>query len=234
MVNNPIPIECRKVFYVSGERLLVRMTELGLEEASLASKANVSEQTIRNYLSSTLNQPWTANSKSYERVCVALEVDPTDLRLEMVPPASPNHDRAVLADQRFLGDPQTVRSIAGHWNASSIDLEIPGFVSYKNPIPWHGQVLIEQFGNRFDASGVDKDGDDVIASGVLLEDGNFMRFDYWIDNSALRQYGTSMVEFKGDGRTIEGIFVGRDAGHSNIGLVIAKLTLTRVETKSQK
>lgn len=229
MASNQSTSDCRRFFYVCGERLLARMTELGFDEAKLALKAGVSEQTVRNYLSSTASQPWNANSKSYERVCAALKLESASLRLEMTRPNTPNYDHAMLADQRFLGDPDTVRSIVGSWHAQSVDLEIPGYLSYKSPIPWHGQIVIEQFGNQFEAHGEDKDGDGVFACGVLMEDGNWLRFDYWIDNTMLREYGTAMVEYKGDGKTIEGIFMGRDAGHSNIGLVVAKLTLTRVD-----
>lgn len=205
------------------------MLELGLTEETLARKAGVAEQTIRNYLSSCDTQPWNANSKAFRRVCDVLNSKTSELHMELEETTTPNHDEAILANQRFIAAPDTVRAIAGKWNAASEDLEIPGYLSYKSRIAWHGQLTIEQTGARFEAFGVDKDQDGVLVTGVLTEHGNYLKFEYYLENPKLRQYGTGMVEYKGDGKTLEGIFIGRDAGHSNIGLVVAKLTLTRAD-----
>ena len=62
----------------------------------------------------------------------------------------------------------------------------------------------------------------------LFENGNWLCFEYWVNNKRLREYGTAMAEHDGDGKTIEGLFVGRDAGHSNRGIVVSKITLQRV------
>ncbi len=229
MANNDEGNRSRKVVIVCGQSLLERMTQLNFDEVQLARAAGVSEQTIRNYIGSNLQNPWHADSKSLKKVCVAIKALPEDLLLEIQATESLGLNRSIVADQRFLGDPETVRSIAGKWNASSADLEVPGYLNYRQPIPWHGTITIEQNGNRFEAYGEDKDGDGVFANGALLEDGNWLRFDYWIDNPMLREYGTAMVEYKGCGKVIEGIFLGRDAGHSNIGLVLARITLLRAE-----
>lgn len=210
----------RNPIYIAGDKLVQRMTELGWDEARLAAKAKVCEQTVRNYQDSTPNDPHKVGPKIFHRVCTALGVVPSELTLTLQMP------EATVLD-RFLADPEKALKIAGKWNAVSEDLEIPGFISYTSPIPWHGQVVIETKGNQFKVHGVDKDGDCLRAEGVLLEGGNWLCFHYLIQNERLREYGTSLVNNKGDGKTIEGIFVGRDAGHSNIGLVVAKLTLTK-------
>ena len=147
----------------------------------------------------------------------------------MVEATTPHQDRAVLSDKRFLGDPETVRSIAGRWHAESVDLEIADVISYAGPKHWNGELVIEQFGNKFEAHGEDKDGDGVFANGVLMEVGNWLRLNYWIENPLLRLWGTAVVEYKGCGKVMEGIFVGRDSGHSNVGMVVAKVTLTRAD-----
>lgn len=221
---------CRRVFVVSGDRLLAKMTELKLTEAMLADAAGVSEQTIRNYVGSTQQAPWFANSAVIGKVSHALKVAPGDLQVPVLAPDPPNSDRALIAEMRFLADPQTVRTIGGMWNAVSIDLEIPGFVTYKRTVHWHAVLEVRQNGNLFEAEGKDKDNDGVFASGTLFEDGNWLRFNYWIDNSRLREYGTAMAEYKGDGKTIDGIFVGRDGPHeSSAGLVVSRITLTRAD-----
>ena len=220
----------REIVIVCGESLLKRMTQKSFDEAQLARAAGVSEQTVRNYVSSSRQNPWHADARSFKKVCKAIEALPEELQLVFRATPSLERQRAIVADQRFLGDPETVRNIAGKWQATSEDLEVPGYLTYRQPIPWHGTITIEQNGYQFDAFGEDKDGDGVFARGVLLEDGNWLRFDYWIDNSMLREYGTAMVEYRGDGKTMEGIFLGRDAGHSSIGLVLARITLERAST----
>ncbi len=71
--------------------------------------------------------------------------------------------------------------------------------------------MIDQSGNAFEVTGDDKDGDAVFAAGNLMEDGNWVRFEYWIDNVRLREYGVGMMHYHGDGATLEGLFLGRDA-----------------------
>lgn len=213
--------------FVDGTKLTALTMENEYSVSELAERAGVAEQTIRNYESSTTASPRAARRDVLQRVADALGASAEDLTLGIDIPARREDHRAAMADWRFLGDPSTVRSIAGVWDASSRDVEIPGVVTYKHTIDWHGQLTIEQDGAHFIAHGTDKDDDGVFAKGVLLESGNWIRFDYWIDNQALREYGTALAEFKGDGRTIEGLFVGRDAGHSSNGLVVAHLTLLK-------
>lgn len=110
-----------------------------------------------------------------------------------------------------------------------MDLEIADFISYSVPKLWNGNLIIEQFGNNFEVHGEDKDGDAAFASGVLMEVGNWTRLNYWVENPLLRLWGTALVEYKGCGKVMEGIFVGRDSGHSNVGIVVAKITLTRAD-----
>lgn len=224
----------RKVVIVCGQTLLTRMTQKCFDESQLARAAGVSEQTVRNYVSSSQESPWPADARSFQKVCKAIGALPEELQLALAASQTLEPQRAIVADQRFLGDPEKVRNIAGKWLATSEDLEVPGYLTYRQPIPWHGTITIEQHGNQFEAYGEDKDGDGVLATGVLLECGNFLRFNYWIDNPMLREYGTAMVEYKGDGKTMEGIFLGRDAGHSSIGLVLARITLLRADNLTHK
>jgi hypothetical protein len=80
-----------------------------------------------------------------------------------------------------------------------------------------------QVGNTFVARGVDKDEDIVFAEGLLLEGGNFVRFKYFLTHDRLRQYGTGLLEFLGDGQTMQRYFLGRDAGQCRNGIILAKI-----------
>ena len=147
-------------FHVCGTSLLQRMEELEWDESRLASKAQVSTQTVRNYLLSTPSHPRKVSPKALERVCSAIGLEPTALRLK----AEENEP----ASHPFLADPCTTRQISGVWNATSEDLEIPGFLTYKEKIPWRGQLVITQTGNRFQAVGIDKDNDGIIVRGTFV------------------------------------------------------------------
>jgi len=221
--------DCRRFFFVDGEAILKAMQAKHLTEVQLAKRANVAEQTVRNYIGSTEQNPWPAGSPQFQQVCQVLKLDHGKAQIEGAEHSTPHEDVGVCADLRFLGDPTTVRRIDGEWRAESVDVEIPGVVTYTNPVPWYAELTIKQYGNRFEARGIDKDDDGVFAVGALLEDGNWIRFEYWIDNLKLREYGTALAEYRGCGRVIEGLFMGRDHGHSSNGMVVAKLTLTRVE-----
>ncbi len=227
-------LDCRRIFFVDGIQLEKAMLASNLTEKQLARKAGVSEQTIRNYLNSTPAKPWPAKSIQFQTVCGILRIDHVDAQIERDEPLTPNQEIGVFADLRFLGDPKTVRRMDGRWRAENIDVEIPGVVSYTAPTPWSAELTIQQFGNRCDATGIDKDDDGVFACGSLLEDGNWILFKYWIDNPSMRSYGTAMVEYKGCGRKMEGLVMGRDHGHSSTGMAVAKLTLTRVKDESGK
>lgn len=219
---------CQSICYINGAKLLDAMLDANLNEKQLARKANVSEQTIRNYQASSKENPRSVRSEVFFRVCDALKLRIEECQLHIENPLTPHEEYGVLADRRFLADAQNVRSIAGNWHAQSIDLEVPGVITYKEPIPWNAELSVKQFGNRFEAIGKDKDEDGVYACGTLLENGNWIRFDYWIDNLLLRQYGTALVEYHGCGQVIQGLFLGRDSGHSSNGMVLAQLTLTRI------
>lgn len=222
--------QCRSLFVICGNRLLAKMNEMNYTEARLASAAEVSEQTIRNYLTSTANKPWPAKRDQLNRVMKALGAEPEDVQVEVLVPDPPESDRKLLAEMRFLANPKTVRDVGGKWNAVSQDLQIPGVLTYQRTSEWHGILEVKQQGNHFEAEGEDKDSDAIYASGALFEDGNWLRFHYLIDNARLREYGTAMAMFKGDGKTIEGIFIGRDGPHeSSLGLVVSRFVLTRVE-----
>jgi len=204
--------------------------EAGLDESRLSSLAGVSEQTIRNYLRSTEQSPWIASSQVVQRVSKALKIEANCLKVEIQAADPPATEEELITDMRFMANPTNVRTVAGKWNASSVDLEIPGVITYQRKTDWHAVIEIRQNGNQIEAVGEDKDGDGIFAKGSLYENGNWLRFNYWVDNTRLRQYGAAMVEYKGDGRTIEGIFVGRDGPHeSSMGLVVSKITLNRGE-----
>jgi transcriptional regulator with XRE-family HTH domain len=215
------------VHYVNGEMILEAITRRDISIEQLAQRASVGESTIRNYINSTEQKPWPAKRRKLAPVCKILELDFDSVQVTLPEPTTPNEDVGVCADFRFLGDPKTVRRIDGRWKASSIDVEIEGFITYSSPAPWSADLVIEQFGNRFECRGTDKDDDGVFAAGNLMEDGNFIKFDYWIDAPSLREYGVAMVEYKGCGDRMEGLFMGRDHGHSSNGMVVAKLTLVR-------
>jgi len=220
---------------VDGDALMTAMNARQLDEATLARKAGVSEQTIRNYLNSTAARPWAASPASIAKVCSPLGIEAEDIEIEVLAPTAPDTDRELVADMRFLADPENVRRIDGRWKAVSIDLEIPEFVTYQQTTEWEAELVVTQAGSDFEAKGEDMDGDGVYACGRLFEGGSWIRFNYWIENPRLRQYGVSMVEFKGDGNTIEGLFVGRDGPHdSNKGMVVSKITLTRMEENDVK
>ena len=96
-------------FHVCGTSLLQRMEELEWNESRLASKAQVSTQTVRNYLLSTPSHPRKVSPKALERVCSAIGLEPTKLRLETEGNEPVCHP--------FLADPKKLRCIAGVWNA---------------------------------------------------------------------------------------------------------------------
>ena len=227
--------DCRDIFFVLGDVLMTAMTERDMTVSQLATRARVAEQTVRNYLNSTKNSPWPVDLKKLRQVCEVLKLDVDAASSEQKAPTTPHESAGDAADLRFrfVGNPETARSIQGVWDASSIDVEVPGVVTYTDPSPWAGRIEIRQYGNRFEAAGRDMDDDGVFAVGTLLEDGNWVRFEYWIDNDHLREYGTAMVEHKGCGKEMEGVFIGRDHGHSSNGIVVAHLTLKRDREASE-
>lgn len=221
--------DSQMVRYVLGEQLLRCIQEAGLTEEQLAQRACVSPQTVRNYQGSGPDAPWAFKEDKLAAICRVLKCDPETMKGVTTRPKMAVDADVELADLRFSGNPDTVRSITGKWRAESIDITIPDFITYTAAVPWHADLEIRQAGNRFEAHGNDKDDDGVFARGTLLESGNWIRFTYWIDNERLREYGTAMVEYKGCGRKMEGLFMGRDCGNSSIGMVVARLTLTRIE-----
>lgn len=151
--------DCRKLFFVNGEMLLRAMSDRGLTEKQVVIRAGVAEQTVRNYIGSTIESAWPADSSKFQAVCEVLRLDHKKAQLSRLEPTTPNAGIGACVDLRFLGNPQTVRRIDGKWKAKSIDVEIEGFLTYTAPIPWSAALTIEQFGNRFECRGTDKDDD---------------------------------------------------------------------------
>lgn len=228
-------LNCQEIFYARGDVILRAMTGRGLTVVQLASRAEVAEQTVRNYLNSNEGKPWPVDLEKLKQVCRVLKIEPESSYSIREVPTTPRETEGDAADLRFrfVGDSRTVRSVEGVWDAQSIDKEIPGLITYTDPGPWSAKMTIRQYGNRFEATGKDMGDDGVLAIGTLLENGNWARFEYWVDNTKLREYGTAMVEFKGCGRIMEGLFMGRDHGHSSNGMVVAHLTLTLDEEASE-
>lgn len=217
--------------YVNGDRFCELMCNSGMNEAQLADKLGFAVQTIRNYLSSTLTKPWKASLKKVHQLATVFNADVRDLMLDIGNTPVDSLTRAIdAAEHRFMGDPLNCRSIAGIWECTSEDVPIPGQLEYTHTIPWAARSEITQTGSRFEAKGLDKDEDVILARGALLENGNFVRFTYFVEHRRLRQYGSGLLEFKGDGKTMEGYFLGRDAGQSTNGLLLAKIIFKLVET----
>lgn len=212
--------------YVNGEAIIKLLCEAGISSTQLANLLNLSPTTIANYEASSAHSPHLADTKKLQQIADHFRVT---LKGLILAPASIESGKNGLekeiraAEQRFAGSENHCRSIAGTWHASSEDVPIPGELEYTHTIPWEASSEIIQVGNTFVARGVDKDEDIVLAEGLLLEGGNFVRFNYFLTHNRLRQYGTGLMEFLGDGQTMQGYFLGRDAGQCRTGIILAKI-----------
>ena len=230
IIKHPDMHALEKVCYVNGHRLCELLCKADLGEAELAEKLAFSEQTIRNYLTSTPDLPWKASLKKVHQLATEFKVDVRELTLDIATPPADSLSRAIeAADHRFMGDPEKCRSIAGIWDCESADIPIPGQLDYTHTIPWSARAEIIQTGSFFLAKGIDKDEDVVLARGTLLETGNIVRFAYWIEHPRKREYGSGLLVLNGAGNLMEGFFLGRDAGQSSKGLLLAKIVFKLVD-----
>ena len=178
-----------------------------LNTAQLAKSLKLSPTTIANYEASSVHSPHLADTKKLQRIADHLNVSVADLVLDSTCIESGKNGlkkEMQAVEDRFAGSANHCRSIAGTWHASSEDVPTPGELEYTHTIPWEASSEIIQLGNTFVARGVDKGEDIVLAEGLLLEGGNFVRFKYFLTHDRLRQYGTGLMEFLGDGQTMQG------------------------------
>ncbi|MCA9091033.1 MAG: helix-turn-helix transcriptional regulator [Planctomycetaceae bacterium] len=213
----------KEKFQLCGHKVLAAMQRKQFDEATLARKAGVSVQTIRNYL----KKSWPASSRSLERVCAVLQLDPDQLRTN-APTSSEPHDLTPDSDSSTCPGNSFIK-IDGVWTAESQDLEVPDYLMYHDqPQPWRGTFVIKQDRHRFSVSGKDRDGDAIQMTGEQFESGNWLRLTYEVRNLEKHQYGSALLECKIDGMKYEGIFLGRNRNKSQIGMVLAKVTIVKV------
>ncbi|MCA9259837.1 MAG: helix-turn-helix transcriptional regulator [Planctomycetales bacterium] len=219
---------------VCGEKLLQLMLANELDEITLARQAKVSEQTIRNYLSSTQGKPRKVDRAKLRAVAAAL-----DCRLEeLLIPACTEADESLVEEigAAFFGtlpggpaDRDQVRDISGRWivRASLLDDGEESRQGDENE-PWSDEFAVEivQAGPRFHAKMVSKsllakaqmsksqetNGAAAIEQCMLvghtMEAGDFLVGQYRFYSDSVWRYGFAMMEYQGD--SIRGDFIGRN------------------------
>jgi transcriptional regulator with XRE-family HTH domain len=212
--------------YIDGNRLLEVMNRCNLTERDLARSGGVSEQTVRNYLSSTAAKPRKANSRIYSRICDALGIEVEELMLPFQD-SIPGGTSAEQLDSRLIGNSSGFKSLEGNWHVSS-EFSDPSSaaVTASTRTFFQGRVTVRQLAVRIEIRGSDPRFD-LFAKGSLLENGRWLRMTLWAEGPKAVHYGQALLNYSDCGGRLEGTYQGREAYCETSTMLIGKFSMKR-------